>query len=1026
MESSFDSDKYSVQTVPQDESDIETQLFIEQENASKQDIIDNLQKELSICRAQFDQSVAISKKIESVHIKNQKLAISLRNLQSEKEELTRRLDISIKANEELENKLKNERFSLSQQLSKNTTDKEHELAKIKKEYDIKVEMMTKKIETLEAENQNHELNNKMISSKVDRLLQNSNQYFCNNFSELDSLLEFLAQPRIKDTNQLDEPKVIIDPNINSILEKKNRLQKQKLKILRAQIRKVMKENAQLKVNLQETEKKNKLIIQKYEDQIEQIKEDNSNSLSILNDSTNNLNLKIQKLKKENSKLKSELFELQSQKTASPPIYSTELEKPVQTQIESKKENYATFQAEIEIANQKNSELIQKLQLFEHDNSHLSTQIKELQEQKNQLEIEVENQKVALNALKVVHDETLNEVKTLRESLHTKATFKPPKPIENKILLKLKTKLEHSQKVIQLLTKQVNDLQIQRENDKNQIISIESKLSNKNMELEEIQQKNSSLNDELSTLRQINEEKPSLTAEDIIPNYAWKFNDFDQKLTQKIEKVALNPLLQPISKLNNVFKIIQKFYAEQLKEKDENGQKLTNDIQNLKLKMNKFIVDVSVILSMNPLSVSDFLNDSQFSDSIIQKLTSMVNESENLKRKDACYSMLIDLLLKYFDDEKSHNSNEFYSNPENLQLFITNLKNQLFLLNEKLKAKSHKLHTIKQCAKELKLTTDDEINSLKNIINQQSNEYITLKQNHDMLCEINQKLKKELHSSKKKFSELQQKSEENETLIQEEYDKKLLNAQTAHNLSEQSLKKQLDILLNDKENNRSAIENYETSINHLRTVIDKNQQEIREKEKKIIELSNEKDLVTNSIENKYKKEKEQLIKTYEKTVSEIKRQCENHRKDFEKVSSDLSICEKKNKCAKQSIVTLKKEKMRLENEIKAIYDQVKRDRQINEADTNNKIFSTEASFSRKLQDYKNKCENEKKRIFSYAANEFRQFFNPSETMDEKSFRSLMSRIRKEYDRLYTSDTNVRRLTGAGPHQPTEEAVAHLLS
>lgn len=1028
MESSGDSDRYSVQTAPPDESDIDTQLLVEQENADKQDIIDNLQKELSICRAQFEQSVAINKKVENVHNKNQKLATALQNLQSEKDELARRLEISIKANEELESKLNNERFVSSQQISKGTTDKDRELAKIKKEYDSTIEEMTKKIETLETEKQTLELNNKMITNKIDRILQNSNQYFGFTFTEPDSLIDFLLQPHVKEVVQPEEPKNIADPNSISTIEKKNRLLKQKFKDLRIQSGRIVKENEQLKKQLQESEKRNFLLTQKYEDQIEQIKEENSSNLSLFSETETNLNAKIQKLKSDNKKLKQELNELRSEKiTSQPPQILSNSNNSVKIQTENKSSlNHVTFQDEIDIVQKKNDELQEKLKISEQKNDQLSIQIKEIQSKNDRLEIELENEKVSMNALKVVHDETLSEVSTLRESLHQKCNCQPPKPLDKKVLSKLKAKLDHSQKTIRLMTRQIQDLQIQLEADKNQRIQIESNLIGKCNELDEARQKVSSMNDELSILRQQIEEKPSLTADDIIPSYAWRFNEFDQSLSQKIEKVALNPLLQPVSKLNSVYKIIQKFYDEILREKEAENAKISAELQDLKAKMNKFVVDVSVHLSLNPLTITDFLTNNFYSETIVQKLASMVKEVENLKRKDGCYASVIDLLLNCFDDQKAHNSADFYSNPENLHLFVTGVKNKSQSLEQKLRQKSHKLRTYKLIAKELKQATDDEISMLKNELSNKTNDLMNLKQNYDMLCEMNQKLKKELHSSKKNFSEFQQKSEENESNMQDEFDKKMLNQQTVHNMSEQTLKKQVDQLLAEKEGHLSAIENYELSISRLKTTIEKNQHEIKEKEKMILELTNDKNSFAVSIEEKYKQEKENLIKSYEKVVSKIKKQCDNQRTDLEKVSLDLAASEKRNSSCKKAIVTLKRDKIKLENEIKAIYDQVKRDRQINEADTNTKILAAETGFSRKLNDYKNKHESEKKRIFSYAANEFRQFFNPSETLDEKSFKSLLSKIRREYDKLSFSDANVRRLVGANPNQPTEEAVAHILS
>lgn len=1027
MESSCDSDLYSVQTFPPDESDIETQLLAEQENDNKQDIIDNLQKELSICRAQFEQSAAINKKIESVHSKNQKLTEALQNLQSEKEDLVRRLEISIKANEDLESKMNDVKFTSSQQVSRESADKERELAKLKKEYENTVETMSSKIESLEKANENLELNNKMLSNKIDRLLQNSNQHFGFTFSDPDSLIEFLLQPRVVEPTRQEEPVPIIDNNAISIVETKNRIFKQKLKESRYISQKLVKEIQQLKIKLQESEKSKKSVIQSYEKQIEQINEDNSNNISLLNETVNNLNAKIQKLKTDNQNLKSEIKELHAQKINSIQNDTTVSEASIQIEpLDNKKQSHVVINDEFEVLNQRNSELSEKVQLLEKKNEQLQAKLKEEQESKNQLEIQLENQKVELNSLKVVHDEALHEVSTLRESLHNKCQEQPKKKTNDKSMLpKLKIKLDGLKKKIQLLSQQIQELQLQNETERRQRDIIEARSSSTKSELEEAQARIASLTDELSILRQQNDEKPSLTVEDVIPSYAWRFSEFDQELAQRIEKVALNPLLQPVSKLNNVYKVIQKYIQEVVKQKDDSFQNLFDEIQNLKTKVNKFIVDISILLSLNPLTISDFLNCNG-SDAICKKLSHLIQEQENSKRKEACFQSFAEFLISTFDNERAFNLNDFCSNNSGFQSYLTNLKNQMVLLSTKLSEKCRKLHALKTVIKDLKKSTTKEITSLKSQLNEQKSISSNLKKDNDMLHEINHKLKSELHSYKKNFSDFQQKTEEKESLLQDEYEQKINNAQSIHCMSEQSLKKQVDLLLKEKENNRSTIDNYESSINHLKTVIDKDQRDIREKEKMIVTLTSERDAVQAQAESKFKQEKEQIIKSYEKAINEIKKQFDNSRTDLERISCDLSASLKKNRSAKNSIVTLKKEKMRLENEIKALYDQVKRERQISEADVNNKIMSAETNFSKKLHDYKTKCENEKKRIFSYVASEFRQFFNPSEIIDEKSFRYLLARIKKEYDKLYYSDTNVRRLVGAAPQQPTEEAVAHLMA
>ena len=92
---------------------------------------------------------------------------------------------------------------------------------------------------------------------------------------------------------------------------------------------------------------------------------------------------------------------------------------------------------------------------------------------------------------------------------------------------------------------------------------------------------------------------------------------------------------------------------------------------------------------------------------------------------------------------------------------------------------------------------------------------------------------------------------------------------------------------------------------------------------------------------------------------------------------------------------------------------------------NHIATIENKYSQLIEDTKAKCESDKIKIFSYAADEFKRYRNQCESIDERSYRSLILKVRKELDRLTESDSMIRRIANAVPKQSTDEAVSKML-
>ena len=65
------------------------------------------------------------------------------------------------------------------------------------------------------------------------------------------------------------------------------------------------------------------------------------------------------------------------------------------------------------------------------------------------------------------------------------------------------------------------------------------------------------------------------------------------------------------------------------------------------------------------------------------------------------------------------------------------------------------------------------------------------------------------------------------------------------------------------------------------------------------------------------------------------------------------------------------------------------------------------------------------ILSYAASELNSLFSSDQTINERTYRALISKAREELERLSKSDSSIRRITKASDKQTTEDAVMQLV-
>lgn len=286
---------------------------------------------------------------------------------------------------------------------------------------------------------------------------------------------------------------------------------------------------------------------------------------------------------------------------------------------------------------------------------------------------------------------------------------------------------------------------------------------------------------------------------------------------------------------------------------------------------------------------------------------------------------------------------------------------------------------------------------------------------------NQSLTKFQQDAKKEIQRLQQTIEDLEANLQETQDimnQKLIETQThlQDELDYQNSVATREINL-QQEGNAAK----DRTIAGQSLAIQTQNDTIAEREAEIEKLIEAKAKGEQFLLSKCETEKENLIRDYEKVVSEIRAQCENHRNDYNVLTANFNEFKSKYTNSQSVNQSLKKDKASLLQQLASLKEQYERDRKLSENQIKAKTMALEGSINSKLNEQKAKYETEKQRIYGLVATEFRQYFSPSGPIDDHSYQRLILKVRDDLAKLSKSDSIIRRLVSAGTNVSTDEAV-----
>jgi hypothetical protein len=173
------------------------------------------------------------------------------------------------------------------------------------------------------------------------------------------------------------------------------------------------------------------------------------------------------------------------------------------------------------------------------------------------------------------------------------------------------------------------------------------------------------------------------------------------------------------------------------------------------------------------------------------------------------------------------------------------------------------------------------------------------------------------------------------------------------------------------------------------------------------------------------EKAALEAAYEQSITELRNQLAANRTQLEKVVDLRNEAEANARAIHSEAAKHEKEARRTGSEVRSLKAQIDRERKVAEAALQAAKTAAEAEYYKRLEEQRSKADAEKRAILTIGIDAFRGLFNPSDSLTERTFKTVVTKANEELSRLTKIDRTIRKLLRAGDQQTTEDAVAQAL-
>ncbi|OHS93035.1 hypothetical protein TRFO_40634 [Tritrichomonas foetus] len=1026
--------------------------------------LDELMKENTTLRAQFEEAVNLTAQMEDLHKQNASLLAKLRDAKAENDDLNHRLEILVQKDRETSTRLQNEKTTSSSQRGTDLNSMNKEIEKIKAQSKAQIDSIYEQLEQAQQACEKENVEKRLLIRKLDTVINDASRYFEVSFKSIDDVLAAFKQSHSREVSQntttiaqstfaapqsrsIQQTSMVAQPNKDvAELQKKVRRLKKALGEKENQLQANEDEFAKINRDFDRYKKEAEFNLNNLNNDYQSLTAQMQRDAETYNHNISQFEAKIsamkaemekekKKCKKANDERKSLKRQLHNLQALSPIRAAAQAAQAINEASDSEDSADSGMPAynprhqparginefhTIEPTDQliaARAELTEQLKQANHKKEQLAKLLQQKDLQIHEIQIETEKVRNELGALKTIYQETCNEVETLRTALTTreeaKEKIKETEPKEkqpNPRVVKLQKALEDQKQ-------RYYQLQVQSDKKDTTIQQLQLDIKHLTQKVEEAEQDAERAHNETKDLRtsMINTTQP--TAEDLIPPSAFRCNEFPPDLSSKVAKIANNHSLQPASKIQNSYKVIRKYFMQQVTMRDGALDEAYSENQTISNAVNQFLVDASIALDDQPVTFKDFFSQNAGKD-LVEKITQIRADNASLHHENESMKLALSQLRETFVDI----GDGYVQDP---QTHILQIRDRLDATNADLQATSKKMRQYKSALKKAEQQAKKNEIALKATIEDLKAENETLSQHQETTKQQLQDLKAENQRLTVELSDVTHTREDLESTIIQEHDEQIAQATSQFEEQISNLKKQLRA---QKATYDQLDRDYQTAtleLNQLRAQVQALKAQKAQRDAEYNELQRNFEEAEKAAAERLEREKAGLTESFQKTIDQLHEQCENHRSDVREINNQLAEKEILVANLRSQIAKITKEKLKAINDQSQMKEQLKREQKLMETTIRSNKAQAESQYNARLEEYKNKVDSEKKNIYAYGVDAFREYFNPGASIDERSFKAVIDRAHERIVQLTKSDQGVRRMVGAGDNQTTEDAIAQLL-
>ena len=982
-------------------------------NLKKENI--KYRKENQTLQAQFDDMNKINEQITQMQKDNIKVVKENSALRLENEELKQKISILYEQITSLKQQLSDAKSGKGKSLASELSEMQGKIAKERLENERKLNSLNETVNSLQQKIESSEVETNSVKNTLQLLQAAAENFIDTKFQSLDSLISFLNENKAPSKNA----------NATSALEEIIRTQKKQIKELKKIVQKETSERDEIEVENNDL----KLALSQQKSAYETKLKDQEKQLT---DMEYSLKLQDHQAKAEKDTLEKQIMMLKDKIASQSQKFD---ERSLNSQCDANQKKIESLQSQLASALNKATTARASIVELTHQIEEQQTQIRLLKDSNDKLQSKVEQGKREAKEYKSKQEEMKKEIQDLKvsnalleENVHSastqvqaaKATFAQSQYAFHEEEATIETQKNAIQRLEKLIADQKNEI-TELTNTKTRMISTIYKQNALIRSFETFaNETQKECKEQINAItKELNETKKSLSNKnqdsESIPVTSWFCSDFPKDLCAQISEIATNNTIKTTTKLKSVLTTIAKYYNSQKLAIEKQGNAERSSLENKVNIISQFVDEVSKAIQNDTITVDAIVYDPSKIYSVANNIQQVYDSLKEKRMREQEFEQVSQELFNILQVDS------MYAATEKANTIIQSLK-LAAAKADKMKLKySNAVKAKKQKDAEIEKFKDDQSKII-----QEMQEHIeeVLEENKNAVDESH-KYQAEIIQLKSKIDELSQ-THENELESKNFETKALLEHVKEESAKRIAEEKEAQEVINSKLIDAySVIDNMKAEAKQMKNRIDVLQKENDQKTSKIVELTLENESTKNDADAEHSREKSEMNENFGKVFDSMKKKNEEQRTMIDKLTNSINDCEKRYKELFDIKSQLEAQNKNAEDSLQLIRDELSREKKLRDSQMKAVILSTEMKAQSFVDDEKAKNEKEMKKLYSFIATQFKQYFDAAKALEGESIKDIILSVRDELETLTTQISGIRRLLGIDENESPVDALSKLL-